>query len=192
MVHLTAKNAQEVHAVFIAKDYDLHLEAPACEPGAEYWNATARFQDDLSEVFPYLNAQWKDAIYSPEARQLTFRYEDRAVALKPYEITISNLRDRDSATIEMEKIVAEINRIWMDREKLTPLHTARKRLVAMEIYQLLPQTNCKLCGEPSCFAFASKLTVGEADVKDCTPLFDEDQYAEKRQGLLDMLAKAEG
>jgi ArsR family metal-binding transcriptional regulator len=177
--------------VFIAKDYDLHLEAPACEPGAEYWNATARFQDDISDVFPYLNAQWKDAIYSPGANHITFRFEDRAVALRTHEITISNLPDRDSATIEMEKILAEVNRIWMDRENLTPRSTPRKRLVAMEIYRLLPQTNCKLCGAPTCFAFASKLTVGEAGVESCTPLFDDDQYAEKRQGLLDMLAEAD-
>jgi ArsR family metal-binding transcriptional regulator len=176
--------------MFIAKDYDLQLEAPACEPGAEYWNATARFQDDLSEAFPYLNAQWKDVIYSPSAKQMTWRIDDHAVAIKPYEITISYLPDRDAATILMEKIVAEINRIWMDRENLTPVHEPRKRLVAMEIYQLLPQTNCKACGEPSCFAFAGKVTVGEAVVESCTPLFDEAQYQDKRRTLLDMLAAA--
>lgn len=176
--------------MFIAKDYDLHLEAPACEPGAEYWNATARFKDDISDVFPYLNAQWKNAIYSPGAKQITFQMGDRAVALKENEVTISNLPDRDSATIELEKVLGEINRIWMDRENLTPLHTARKRLVAMEIYRLLPQTNCKLCSQPTCFAFASKVTVGEAEVSSCTPLFDEEAYATKRQDLLDMLAEA--
>jgi len=181
---------EEVQIVFIAKDYDMHLEAPACEPGAEYWNATARFQDDISAVFPYLNAQWKSAIYSPGAKQLTFQMGDRAVALKTNEITISNLPDRDTATIEMEKVIAEINRIWMDRENLTPLDAPRKRLVAMEIYQLLPQTNCKLCGKPSCFAFASKVTVGEAGIRECTPLFEEEQYAEKRQTLLDLLSEA--
>jgi ArsR family metal-binding transcriptional regulator len=178
--------------VFIAKDYDLHLEAPACEPGAEYWNATARFQDDISDVFPYLNAEWEGAIYSPGAKQITYRLGERAVALKPHEITISNLPDRDVATIELEKIIADINRIWMDRENLTPRHTPRRRLVTMELYQLLPQTNCKLCGEATCFAFASKLTVGEADVKACTPLFDEAQYAQKREGLVAMLAEAAG
>jgi ArsR family metal-binding transcriptional regulator len=176
--------------MFIAKDYDLHLEAPGCEPGAEYWNATARFEDDISAVFPYLNAIWKNAIYSPGANQITYKTEDRAVALKPHEVTISNLPDRDTATVEMEKVIADVNRIWMDRENLTPLHAARKRLVAMEIYQLLPQTNCKLCGQPSCFAFASKITVGEAQVEACTPLLDEAQYDEKRKALLDMLGEA--
>lgn len=178
--------------MFIAKDYEMHLDAPACEPGAEYWNATARFQEDLSAVFPYLNAKWKEVIYSPNAQQITWSFEGHAVAIKPFEITISNLPDRDTATIEMEKIVGEINRIWMDREKITPLHKPRKRLVAMEVYQLLPQTNCRICGEPTCFAFASKITVGEADPKQCTPLFAEDQYAEKRQKLQEMLAEATG
>ena len=176
--------------MFIAKDYELSLDAPACEPGAEYWNATARFENDISDVFPYLNAHWKNAIYSPGAKQITYQTKDRAVALKVHEITISNLPDRDQAVIEMEKVVAEINRIWMDRENLTPLETPRKRLVAMEIYQLLPQTNCKECGYASCFAFASKITVGEANVAACTPLFGEAQYAEKRQALQEMLASA--
>ncbi len=178
--------------MFIAKDYDLHLEAPAYEPGSEYWNATATFREDLSDVFPYLNAEWKGAIYSPEAKQITWRTGDRAIAIRPYEITISNLPGRDTATIELEKILADINRIWMDRENLIPRETPRKRLVAMEVYQLLPQTNCKECGSPTCFAFASKVTVGEADIHDCRPLFDEEQYAEKRQALLHMLAQATG
>jgi ArsR family metal-binding transcriptional regulator len=176
--------------MFIAKDYDLHLEAPGCEPGSEHWTATARFQDDLSPAFPYLNALWKDAIYNLPAQQITWRFGGRAVALKAREIVIGGLPDRDTATVELEKILADINRIWMDRDNLTPLYTPRKRLVAMEVYQLLPGTNCKACGQASCFGFAGKLTVGEVDVRDCTPLFDEEQYAGKRQALLAMLEEA--
>ena len=176
--------------MFIAKDYELRLETPGCHPDSANWNATAVFADDISEVFPYLNALWPDALYSPAAKQVVIRVNDRGVALKSHEITVSQVPDRDTATIELEKIIGEINRIWMDRENLTPLDKSRKRLVAMEIYQLLPQTNCRLCGHPSCFAFASKLTVGEADVQACTPLFDGDAYADKRQALLDMLAEA--
>ncbi|HSJ52907.1 MAG TPA: (Fe-S)-binding protein [Anaerolineae bacterium] len=176
--------------MFIAKDYDLDLEAPGCAPGAEHWNATARFAEDMTEVFPYLNGQWKGVIYNVPAQQITWRQEGRAVAVRAREISISNLPDRDTATIEMEKIVAEINRIWMDRENLTPVYTPRRRLVAMEIYQLLPQTNCRLCGEATCFAFAGKLTVGQAEIKSCTPLCEDGQYADKHQAMLAMLAES--
>ena len=176
--------------MFIVKDYELNLEVPGCQPGAEYWNATARFDYDISAVFPYLNAVWEGALYNPAAQQLACRVEDRAVAFKPYEITVSNLPDRDTATVEMERLIAQINRIWMDRDLLAPRHTARKRLVAMEIYKLLPKTNCKLCGQPSCFAFASQITVGAAGPEACTPLFGEAQYTQQRQALREMLAEA--
>ena len=176
--------------MFIIKDYELYLEPPGCEPGAEYWNATARFDYDISAVFPYLNAVWEGALYSPKAQQLACRVEERAAAFKPSEITMSNLPDRDTATVELEKLIAQVNRIWMDRDLLTPRHTARKRLVAMEIYRLLPQTNCKLCGQPSCFAFASQVTVGAAAPEACTPLFGEARYAHQRQALVEMLAEA--
>jgi len=178
--------------MFIIKDYELHLETPGCQPGAEYWNATARFDYDISAVFPYLNAVWDRALYNPQARQLACHFEDHAIALKPHEITISNQPDRDSAVVELEKLIAAVNRIWMDRDLLTPRYTARKRLVAMEIYKLLPQTNCKQCGQPSCFAFASQITIGAASVKACTPLFAEAHHAQQRQALLEMLAEAAG
>ena len=176
--------------MFIIKDYELRLEPPGCKPGAEHWNATACFDYDISAVFPYLNAVWEGALYNPPAQQLACRVEDRAIAFKPREITIGSLPDRDTATVEMEKLIAKVNRIWMDRDLLTPRYTARKRLVAMEIYKLLPQTNCKLCDQPSCFAFASQVTVGAAGAEVCTPLFGEAQYAQQRQALLEMLTEA--
>jgi len=176
--------------VFIIRNYELHLEPPGRAPGAEYWNETARFDYDISAVFPYLNAVWEGSLYNPQAQQLACQVEDRAIAFKPREITISNLPDRDTATVELEKLIAQVNRIWMDRDLLTPRYTARKRLVVIEIYKLLPQTNCKLCGQPSCFALASQITVGAAGVEACRPLFGEAQYIQQRQALLKMLAEA--
>lgn len=176
--------------MFIIKEYSLELEAPGCAPGSENWNATAHFEYDIDAVFPYLNAVWEGALYNPDARQLAWKMDERRVGLRPREITISNLPDRDTAAVEMEKLIAEINRVWMDREQIVPRHTARKRLVAMEVFRLLPQTNCRACGQPSCFAFASQVTVGGAGLEACTPLHSEPQYAGQRRSLLEMLAAA--
>jgi acetyl-CoA decarbonylase/synthase, CODH/ACS complex subunit gamma len=40
-------------------------------------------------------------------------------------------------------------------------------LTGLEIYKLLPQTNCKECGFPTCLAFAMKLAAKQASLKQC-------------------------
>lgn len=40
-------------------------------------------------------------------------------------------------------------------------------LTGLQIYKLLPQTNCKECGFPTCLAFAMKLAAKQADLKHC-------------------------
>ncbi|MBI5018152.1 MAG: acetyl-CoA decarbonylase/synthase complex subunit gamma [Deltaproteobacteria bacterium] len=40
-------------------------------------------------------------------------------------------------------------------------------LTGIQIYKLLPQTNCKDCGEPTCLAFAMKLAAGKAELSKC-------------------------
>ncbi|MDT8357840.1 MAG: acetyl-CoA decarbonylase/synthase complex subunit gamma [Methanomicrobiaceae archaeon] len=46
-------------------------------------------------------------------------------------------------------------------------------LKALDIYKLLPKTNCKKCGYPTCLAFAMKLAAGQADVNQCPDLDEE-------------------
>jgi acetyl-CoA decarbonylase/synthase complex subunit gamma len=46
-------------------------------------------------------------------------------------------------------------------------------LSGMQIYQLLPRTNCKECGYPTCLAFAMKLAAKQADLADCPYVSEE-------------------
>lgn len=46
-------------------------------------------------------------------------------------------------------------------------------LSGIEIYKLLPQTNCKECGFPTCLAFAMKLAAKQVDLDDCPYVEDE-------------------
>src|SRR5512144_1579280 len=41
------------------------------------------------------------------------------------------------------------------------------RLTALEIYKLLPKTNCKDCGFPTCLAFAMQLATGKESIGKC-------------------------
>ncbi len=46
-------------------------------------------------------------------------------------------------------------------------------LSGIQIYKLLPQTNCKDCGFPTCLAFAMKLAAKQADLDKCPHVSDE-------------------
>jgi acetyl-CoA decarbonylase/synthase complex subunit gamma len=46
-------------------------------------------------------------------------------------------------------------------------------LSGIQIYKLLPQTNCKDCGYPTCLAFAMKLASKQADLDACPHVSDE-------------------
>jgi acetyl-CoA decarbonylase/synthase complex subunit gamma len=50
-------------------------------------------------------------------------------------------------------------------------------LSGIEIYKLLPQTNCKECGFPTCLAFAMKLAAKQAELDDCPYVTDESKAA---------------
>src|SRR5512136_207590 len=46
-------------------------------------------------------------------------------------------------------------------------------LSGIQIYKLLPQTNCKECGYPTCLAFAMKLAAKQVELSAC-PYVTED------------------
>jgi len=166
--------------------YHLQVFSPPCLPGAERWSATAALDADIGEVLPYLNAVLKGAIYNHGARALIWRLDGHAIAIRPREIAVSNLADRESATTEITRVVDLVNRTWEHRAELTPSTEMRRRLKPMEVYKLLPATNCKACGQPTCFTFALKVTAGEAEPEQCPPLLT-DAHREKREKLLALL-----
>ena len=46
-------------------------------------------------------------------------------------------------------------------------------LSGIQIYKLLPQTNCKDCGYPTCLAFAMKLAAKQAELDLCPHVSEE-------------------
>ncbi|MFP4655831.1 MAG: (Fe-S)-binding protein [Methanohalobium sp.] len=62
---------------------------------------------------------------------------------------------------------------------------------AMEIYQLLPKTNCKKCGKSTCMAFATALLSGELKLDDCPEIL-EDKYSDNYEKLSEIVAPIEG
>ncbi len=173
----------------LLQTYHLKVISPPCEPGAERWSVKAALDDDIGDALPYLNAALKGAIYNHAACALTWRMGGHSIAIRPREVAISNLRDRDDAAVQVNRVMDLIKRIWDRRAEITPSIETRQRLKPMDVYKLLPATNCKECGQPTCFTFALQVTAGEFEPEQCAPLFTE-IYREKRERLLSLLEAA--
>ena len=118
--------------------------------------------------------------------QLTWKKGGRNTTFGAYQIAVSNLEDRSEAQKVIDGLVDLVNRTWARRDEITPDYTERQRPAPLTVYNLLPRTNCKACGEPSCYTFALKLVAGQVSLEQCQPLA-EPVWAENRAQLEELL-----
>jgi hypothetical protein len=64
------------------------------------------------------------------------------------------------------------NECRLNRLSIEPSYELRKKPAALEIYVRLPRTNCGLCGEKTCIAFALRLWSGQISLFQCKLVFD--------------------
>ena len=172
----------------LIEKYDLEVATPPCEPGAERFSGVARLVTDISEALPYLNATLRGAVYNEAAPALTWKKGGHNVAFHPYQIAVSNVADRDAAIKEVEGLIKLVNRTWERRDEIEPDHETHRRPGPLDIYNLLPQTNCKDCGQPTCYTFALKLSAGQVKLSDC-PVIQKPEYAGQWAQLRGMVAE---
>jgi ArsR family metal-binding transcriptional regulator len=166
-------------------EYDIELSTPACDLSATIYTARVSVDADLSEVLPYINATVEKGEFLPGIPVLVWRERAHKYALRPREISISNVLDRDEASEEARVIVEKINGIWENRADLEPSFSTWTRLKALEVFKLLPRTNCGECGIPACMAFAVEVSKGKKGPEDCPPLAGG-EYAEALASFREM------
>jgi ArsR family metal-binding transcriptional regulator len=142
---------------------------------------------DISPSFPYLNAVMKDTIYDHENGILIGFNNGKRYAFRPHEIHLGMVADPSDISGIIEEVVELVNRVWSEREKLEPSFKERERPPVFEIYQLLPRTNCKECGYPTCLAFAADIRNGMVQIDQCTKLSDP-EYADKKAQITALLS----
>ncbi len=141
----------------------------------------------LNDVLPYLAALPDVIGYNPESLTLTFRRPRGFMTLYTRRIVITQVRD-ETQGMELLSILTEaINATWENRHSLKPVLTQKKPIGHLDLYALLPQTNCKACGEATCLAFAIGLVNGSRTLAGCSPLGEIPEYQDRRQALAAML-----
>ena len=173
----------------LLKSYTFETMLPECNTFAETINAIASLSDDIGEALPYLASVIQRCSYDDNAKTLTFKQDGKGIAMYPRQIAVTKLRDREEAARVLEQLKDFINQTYENRQNIEPCYKKGIELKYLDVFKLLPGTNCGKCGQPTCLAFATKVVQQEASIAQCSPLFGE-QFAEKRKKLLDMLQSA--
>ncbi len=170
-------------------NYTLRIMLPDCNPSSDKVNAMADLSDDISDLLPYLNAVLKGFQYIEKERILIVKREGHLITFRPKKIAVTKLEDEKDARAVMEDLKHIINETYQNRDHIKPDFSSKKEANASDINRLLPGTNCKKCGERSCFAFAFKLARQEAGILKCPPVYSDD-YQDKRTSLLSLLQES--
>lgn len=160
-----------------------------CLADSEKIRAIVELDEETQEAFPYINALLKGCIYNHPAMILTLKHEGKMITLYPRKVTIAKATDENDVRETMEWIGVMLEEVKDRKGELQPNFSRGVELKALDIFKLLPGTNCKACDELTCLAFAVKLLGGERSVVRCAPLFTP-EYKDKRQVLMELLQAA--
>lgn len=142
---------------------------------------------DLSEAIPFLATLPGVIAYNPETLTLTFRRQPGFLTLYPDKVYITQVKDAQEGLELLKALTDAINTTWEHRKELTAATTARRAPRWLDILTLLPQTNCKQCGEATCMAFAALLLQHKKQLDECSPLASDSTYSDRRAALEAML-----
>lgn len=159
----------------LLKGYRKEFVRPECRPEAESVHLIAHLDQDITEVLPYINAALGGFQYTKDPPSVSFKVHGKLIAVHPRKICVNALRDE----LEGEKIVewlkGEINETWERRSEITPRYEGIGKPKVIEILKLLPKTNCRECGQPTCMVFAAHVAEGGRGPGDCPPINPENK-----------------
>ncbi len=157
----------------LLETYTKEIFRPECNPSFQSLHCIAHLDQDVGDALPYLNATLGGFEYLKDPPAVTFRIHGKIITVHPLEIAVNALRDEEEAVKILEWLKREINEAWDKRAEIEPRYEGAPKPKILEILKLLPKTNCRQCGDPTCMVFSTKIAEGVKGPEDCQPLEKE-------------------
>ncbi len=166
----------------ILEGYQIEIFNNECRPSAMTVQCFAHLEQDISKVLPYLNAALGGHEYTRQPPSVSFKAHGKLISVSGRKIAINALKDGAEAEKIVAWMVREINAAWENRATITPRDVGLPKIQVIDVLKLLPKTNCRQCGAPTCMVFATQVAEGAKDESHCPPL--EEAQKEKLNALL--------
>jgi len=159
----------------LVNSYRIEIFNNECMPGAQTVQCFAHLDQDVGLALPYLNAALGGFEYIRQPPSVTFRSQGKLITVHGRKIAVNALKDEEEARKIVEWLMREINTAWEQRNEIEPCFEGMLRPKMIDILRLLPKTNCRACGAPTCMVFATQVAEGAKDQDDCPPLGEENR-----------------
>jgi ArsR family metal-binding transcriptional regulator len=159
----------------LLRSYTKTIFRPECNPGFESVHCIARLDQDISSALPYLNSELGGTQYFKDPPAMMLHVYGKIIKIGAFEIAVNALKDESEAEKILQWLKKEINRVWDERDKIIPSEESRAKPQVFEILKLLPKTNCRKCGQPTCMVFAAQAAEGGRGAEDCPEISHENK-----------------
>jgi DNA-binding CsgD family transcriptional regulator/ArsR family metal-binding transcriptional regulator len=129
-----------------------------------------KLNSDISALFPYINAVAEDAVFHERPVYIKFNLDGVLCGLHPMDGSAGLFENTLQAHEFVERLTAFLNELHQRKGSIRPNPRRHGHVPVLEIFGLLPGSNCGDCGYPTCMAFAAALSRQEADPTQCTGL----------------------
>lgn len=163
----------------LLKTYRKEIFRPECNPEFQSLHCIAHLDQDVTDVLPYLNSVLGGFEYLKDPPAVVFKAHGRLITVQGRQIAINSLKDEAETDKILKWLQREINSAWAQREEIEPSYEGAPKPKIIEILKLLPQTNCRDCGEPTCMVFATRLADGVLSAEQCPALTGDEKQALK-------------
>lgn len=147
---------------------------------------TANFVNDISPVFPYLNAVLRGIQFNPASNSVTIKREGRLLTFYARGAVMAKVNGAEDALAQLQWFCELCNEVWARRGEIEPDFHQRAVVGPLDIYRLLPRLNCQACGERTCMALAFGVLLGQRNISEC-PHLQAPEYTENARRLGELI-----
>lgn len=149
---------------------DIHSSPCIAEPSRLKY--TAKLDKNLVDVMPVLFLSTLNSQITKTPVILSFTTQQHNFMIgENGTLAVTYVKDKEEITYINEKIIELINKAikfrLSNRRNYDALVEKKKKLTPLLLYDLFPKTDCRECGEDSCFNYVAKIFTGEASYDAC-------------------------
>lgn len=136
----------------------LFRSGPVTHRGTPCYSAKFELGCDISSLFPYLNAKVGGAQFYTSPEYIKFMHGEHLCILYPKEGAFTPVDDHADAVDFLRLFLEFISNIALRSNGIHPDFRQYSSISPIDIFKLLPGTNCQECGFFTCIAFAAALS----------------------------------